>query len=305
MGTQKNKVSSRYRVPSKSMQSSPSKGQTSASSHSLVSPSSPPSKRLGQNFLTNEGVVNRIIEALSPTSEETIVEIGPGRGALTSHLIERAGRVVAIEFDRNLIPFLQIQYTEHTNLKLVAGDALEVSFCEEIQPASQARVVANLPYNVSTAILQRLIDQRTCLSEMVLMLQREVVERISAPPGSKERGYFSVFVEAYCETEKLFDVAPGSFRPVPKVWSSVIRLTSKQQSPIENETLMWQIVSAGFAQKRKTILNNLRNAPPELLRRIKSYGGASIILCRAEIDLQRRAETLTLKEWLRLAETLK
>lgn len=263
-----------------------------------------PLKALGQNFLVNEGVVSRIIEALSPTSEETIVEIGPGRGALTSHLIERTGRVVAIEFDRNLIPFLQSQYGKHENFKLVAGDALEVSFCDEIQPARQARVVANLPYNVSTAILQRLIAQRTCISEMVLMLQREVVDRISAPPGSKERGYLSVFVEAYCETEKLFDVAPGSFRPVPKVWSSVIRLTPKQRSPIVDETLLWQVVSAGFAQKRKTILNNLRSAPPELLLKIKSYGGASIILCRAEIDLQRRAETITFEEWLRLVRTM-
>lgn len=272
----------------------------------LPIPLSPlPSKRLGQNFLVNEGVVSRIIEALAPTSEETIVEIGPGRGALTFQLIERAGRVVAIEFDRKLIPFLQSQFLEHKNFKLVAGDALQVDFCNEVQPARQARVVANLPYNVSTAILQRLIAQRACLSEMVLMLQREVVERISAPPGSKERGYLSVFVEAYCATEKLFDVAPGSFRPVPKVWSSVIRLTPKPQLPIEDESLLWQLVGAGFAQKRKTILNNLRNAPAELLLRIKRYGGASIILCRAEIDLQRRAETLTLDEWLRLAETLK
>lgn len=265
----------------------------------------PASKRLGQNFLTNQGVVNRIIEALSPTSEETIVEIGPGRGALTSHLIERAGRVVAIEFDRNLIPFLQNQYSKHENFKLVAGDALEVSFCDEIQPAKQARVVANLPYNISTAILQRLIAQRACLSEMVLMLQREVVDRIAAPPGSKERGYLSVFVEAYCETEKLFDVAPGSFRPVPKVWSSVIRLKLKPQADFaRDEDLLWQAVSAGFAQKRKTILNNLRNAPPELMGKVKSHGGASIVLCEAGIDLQRRAETLTLEEWVGLVGTL-
>ena len=263
-----------------------------------------PLKALGQNFLVNEGVVDRIIEALSPTSEETIVEIGPGRGALTAKLIERAGRLIAVEFDHNLLAPLQAAFGGSDNFKLIADDALQVNFCNAIQPARHARVVANLPYNISTAILQRLIAQRTCISEMVLMLQREVVDRISAPPGSKERGYLSVFVEAYYETEKLFDVAPGSFRPVPKVWSSVMRLTPKQQSPIEDETLMWQLVSAGFAQKRKTILNNLRNAPPELLLKIKSYGGASIILCRAEIDLQRRAETLTLEEWVRLVREM-
>jgi 16S rRNA (adenine1518-N6/adenine1519-N6)-dimethyltransferase len=138
------------------------------------------------------------------------------------------------------------------------------------------------------------------------MLQREVVERITAAPGSKERGYLSVFVEAYCETEKLFDVAPGSFRPVPRVWSSVIRLTARKEPVVnvKNEELLWQLVSAGFAQKRKTILNNLRGGPPALVETIKRHGGASIILCRAEIDLQRRAETISLEEWLRLARTM-
>ena len=212
---------------------------------------------------------------------------------------------MAVEFDRNLVPLLQATFAARENLKLLADDALAVDFCDVIQPATHARVVANLPYNIATAILQRLIAQRSCLSEMVLMLQREVVERITAAPGSKERGYLSVFVEAHCETEKLFDVSPGSFRPVPKVWSSVVELTPKPAlDPELDEELLWQLVSAGFAQKRKTILNNLRGAPPALAETIKRHGGASIILCRAEIDLQRRAETLTLEEWVRLASML-
>jgi 16S rRNA (adenine1518-N6/adenine1519-N6)-dimethyltransferase len=265
----------------------------------------PASKRFGQNFLINEGVIGKIIDSLAPTRGETIVEIGPGRGALTNHLIAKAGRVIAIEFDRNLIPLLETRFGSEQNFKLLASDALEVDFCEAIRPAKQARVVANLPYNISTAILQRLINQRSCLIEMVLMLQREVVDRITAAAGSKERGYLSVFVEAYCETEKLFDVAPGSFRPVPKVWSSVVRLTPKQESNlVRDEGLLWQLVSAGFAQKRKTILNNLRSASGKLLEIIKRHGGASIILCRAEIDVQRRAETISLEEWLRLARSL-
>lgn len=288
---------------SKSAPTGHRRSKISPTTRLLLSPL--PSKRLGQNFLVNEGVVNRIIEALSPTSDETIVEIGPGRGALTAKLIEGAGRVIAVEFDRNLLAPLQAEFGEEDNFKLIADDALHVDFCHAIQPSRQARVVANLPYNISTAILQRLIAQRACLSEMVLMLQREVVDRIAAPPGSKERGYLSVYVEAYCETEKLFDVAPGSFRPVPKVWSSVIRLKLKPQSELtRDKSLLWKVVSAGFAQKRKTILNNLRSAPPELLGKIKSYGGASIILCEAEIDLQRRAETLTLDEWVRLVRTM-
>jgi len=262
-------------------------------------------KRFGQNFLINEGIVNRIIDALAPAADETIVEIGPGRGALTKHLIEGAGRLIAVEFDRNLLPLLEATFASQPNFKLLAEDALEVDFCEAIRPATHARVVANLPYNISTAILQRLINQRRCLTEMVLMLQREVVERITAAPDSKERGYLSVFVEAYCETDKLFDVAPGSFRPVPKVWSSVVRLRNKPRRDLpSDERLFWRLVSAGFAQKRKTILNNLRSAQSPLVEIIKRHGGASIILCRAEIDLQRRAETLTLDEWVRLARTV-
>ncbi|HET6671121.1 MAG TPA: 16S rRNA (adenine(1518)-N(6)/adenine(1519)-N(6))-dimethyltransferase RsmA [Pyrinomonadaceae bacterium] len=264
-----------------------------------------PSKSLGQNFLVNQGVITKIMEALSPESNETIIEIGPGKGALTAQLLEKAGLVIAVEFDRILIPLLRETFAARENFKLLADDALAVDFCEVIQPATQARVVANLPYNIATAILQRLIAYGSCITEMVLMLQREVVDRLIAHPGSKERGYISVLVEAYGEAEKLFDVAPGSFRPAPKVCSSVIRLRRKQQGPIaKDENLFWQLVGAGFAQRRKTILNNLRGAPPQLLELIKRHGGASIILCRAEIDLQRRAETLTLDEWIRLVRTL-
>ena len=259
----------------------------------------PPSKRFGQNFLVNQGIIAQIVEALSPRADETIVEIGPGRGALTKSLLEQAGKLVAIEFDQKLIPLLQENFSSQKNFKLVQGDALTTDVCQVIRPATQTRVVANLPYNVATPILQRLIEQRDCVSEMVVMLQQEVVDRIIAKPGAPDRGYLSVFVQAYCETEKLFDVAPGSFRPVPKVWSSVIRLTTRQRPAAgsKNEKLFWQVVSAGFAQRRKTILNNLRNSPSPLQEIVKAHGGASIVLCRAEVEVQRRAETLTLEEW--------
>jgi 16S rRNA (adenine1518-N6/adenine1519-N6)-dimethyltransferase len=269
-------------------------------------PSFHPAKRLGQNFLTDQRIINRIVAALEPQSDETILEIGPGRGALTAPLLEQAGSLVAIEFDRNLIPLLTERFSSRKNFKLVQSDALVTDVCEVIRPATQARVVANLPYNVATAILQRLIEQRHCVSEMVLMLQKEVVERITAEPGSGERGYLSVFVQTYCETEKLFDVAPSSFRPAPKVWSSVLRLILRPRpaADVRNEELLWRIVSAGFAQRRKTILNNLRNAPSPLQEIVKRHGGASIVLCQAEVDLQRRAETLTLAEWARIANAL-
>ena len=265
-----------------------------------------PSKRFGQNFLTNQGIIQRIIETLDPGPHETIIEIGPGKGALTEPLLQRAGSLVAVEFDKNLIPLLAEKFGERANFKLIQSDALATTFCDVISPARSARVVANLPYNVATAILQRLIEQRDCLSELILMLQKEVVERITAAPGSGERGYLSVFVQAYCETEKLFDVAPGSFRPAPKVWSSVVKLTLRPGpiAGVRDERLLWQVVSAGFAQRRKTILNNLRNAPSPLRELIKTHGGASIVLCQAEVDLQRRAETLTLDEWVCITRAL-
>src|SRR6266404_861180 len=172
---------------------------------SMLHPSSfipHPSKRFGQNFLTDKSTIKRIIEALNPQADETIVEIGPGRGALTAPLIGRAGHLIAIEFDRNLIPVLVDAFGTKENFKLVQSDALITDICAEIRPAATARVVANLPYNIATAVLQRLIAQRACLAELVLMLQREVVDRITAPEDSTDRGYLSVFVEAYCETEK-------------------------------------------------------------------------------------------------------
>ncbi|HVI71552.1 MAG TPA: 16S rRNA (adenine(1518)-N(6)/adenine(1519)-N(6))-dimethyltransferase RsmA [Pyrinomonadaceae bacterium] len=266
-----------------------------------------PSKRLGQHFLRDGRTIQRIIEALAPKSNETIVEIGPGTGALTSALVESAGRVVAVEFDRKLVPLLRERFDGLGNFKLVMADALTVDFCAEILPAHKARLVANLPYNISTAILQRLIAQRGCIEEMVLMLQREVVDRVLAPAGTTDRGFISVLVEAYCEGEKLFDVAPGAFRPPPKVWSSVMRLKFRPRinAEITDETLLWEVVSAGFAQKRKTILNNLRHAPGHLQELLKRNGGASIVLCKANVELRRRAETLTVEEWERIVQAIR
>ena len=258
-----------------------------------------PSRRLGQHFLRDQRTIHRIIEELAPKANETIVEIGPGTGALTSLLVERAGRVIAVEFDNKLAPLLTERFGSFTNFKLVMADALTVDYCAEILPVRSARLVANLPYNISTAILQRLISQRACFEDMVVMLQREVVERVLAPPGTSDRGFISVLVEAYCETEKLFDVAPGAFRPPPRVWSSVMRLNFRPRidTDVSDESLLWEVVSAGFAQKRKTILNNLRHASGRLREVLQRNGGASIVLCKANVELQRRAETLTVDEW--------
>lgn len=266
----------------------------------------PAKRRFGQNFLVDRNVVDRIIDAVNPSAGETIIEIGTGRGVLTSRLVEKAGHVVAIEFDRDLVPQLHKQFSDAASLQLIEADALTVDFCDVIQPARTARVVANLPYNIATAILQRLIEQRSCISEMTLMLQREVVDRITAEAGSSERGFLSVLVEAYCEAEKLFDVPPQAFRPRPKVWSTVVHLRVRPRIAVEvkDEDLLWKVVSAGFAQRRKTILNNLRDAPESIQELLKKRGGASIVLCDAGIPPLRRAETLALEEWALLVNAL-
>lgn len=280
---------------------------------SLISPSvssgslrNTPKKHLGQNFLEDERVIERIVREVQPLADDTIVEIGAGRGALTSRLVKLAKRFYAIEFDRDLIPLLGRRFATHQNFTLIEGDALALNLCAVIHPAPSARVVANLPYYISTAILQRLIEQRACLTEMVLMLQREVVERITAPPASSARGFLSVLVEAYCEAEALFDVPPTAFRPVPKVWSSVVRLSVRRPVAIGvvDEQLLWRIVSTGFAQRRKTIFNNLRSAQADLGERIEQAGGALRALESAGIEARRRAETLTLEEWKSLTRTL-
>jgi 16S rRNA (adenine1518-N6/adenine1519-N6)-dimethyltransferase len=263
-------------------------------------------KSLGQNFLVDESVAARIVREVGPRADETVIEIGAGRGALTSRLAGQVGHLFAIEFDRELVPVLEKKFGGRENFTLIEADALAVDYCAAIAPAPHARVVANLPYNISTAILQRLFEQRRCLTELVLMLQREVVERITAAPGTGERGYLSVLTEAYCEAHPVFDVAPEAFRPVPKVWSTVVRLRLRESAAAEvsDEALLWQVVGAGFAQRRKTIFNNLRHAPPALLPQIEAAGGANALLEKAGVAAQRRAETLTLAEWVALARTI-
>lgn len=281
-------------------------------------------KSLGQNFLVDENYIDKIISALSLTKEDTVIEIGPGRGALTEKLIESEAKIIAVEIDDNLTPYLKEKFSENDNFSIIHGDALQIDFRElldnsiensEQLKVNSAKLVANLPYYISTAILQRLTEQRECFSELVLMLQREVVERITAEPGDSERGFLTVLVEAYMTADKLFDVPPNAFHPAPKVWSAVARLTPKNEAErgigdsmggsmggsMGDGKLFREIVSAGFAYKRKTILNNLKNAPPKLKER---FGDAQQFLENCGIDPRRRAETLTRAEWTRLNDKL-
>jgi 16S rRNA (adenine1518-N6/adenine1519-N6)-dimethyltransferase len=256
-----------------------------------------PKRSLGQNFLRDGSVSERIVEALDLASGEHIIEIGPGQGALTERLIASGAVVTAVELDREFVPALRERFSDASNFSVVEADALNVefaSFCpRSVRTAAQStKLVANLPYNISTPILQRLIAQRESFSRLVLMFQREVVDRITAPAGGRERGYLSVIAEMGFDIERLFDVSPGAFFPVPKVWSSVIRLTPKQKLAGEDD--LANLVSIGFRHRRKTLLNNFQGLFPH----------AADALAAADIPANRRAQTLTLEEWRQLRVAL-
>jgi 16S rRNA (adenine1518-N6/adenine1519-N6)-dimethyltransferase len=252
-------------------------------------------KSLGQNFLVDPEYIDQIIAAVAPRKTEAIVEIGPGRGALTEKLVESGANVVAIELDKELVPDLRERFANYPNLRVVEGDILAADLVSivgdarsMIEDPGRTKLVANLPYNISTAILQGLIEQRHIFDDLVLMFQREVVDRITAKPGNSDRGFLTVLIEAYFSTEHLFDVPPKAFRPIPKVWSSVVRMKPKA-TEIEL-TRFRELVSIAFGQKRKTILNNLKHI----------YPNAEGILTKAGIVPMRRAESLELEEWLSL-----
>jgi 16S rRNA (adenine1518-N6/adenine1519-N6)-dimethyltransferase len=247
-------------------------------------------KSLGQNFLIDPNVVDKIVAAVVPTASDVILEIGPGRGALTQKLLERAGKLFALEFDRDLVPLLRERFAKSENFVLIEDDALSFDFRKLDTGGEKLRLVANLPYNISTAILQRLFDLQDAFSDCVLMFQREVAERITAEPGNSERGFLTVMTEAHYRVERLFDVPPAAFRPVPKVWSSVVRLTPRKDQLLNGRHFR-DLVSTGFAQKRKTILNNLKSKYPDAGQLLESSG----------IDPKRRAETLSVEEWIELA----
>lgn len=261
-------------------------------------------RRFGQNFLVRSQYCDRIVASVRPKADETILEIGPGHGALTELLVDSGAQIVAIEVDHDLILPLTGSFAVHNNFRLIQADALKVDFCQVIAPAATARVVANLPYNISTPILQRLIEQRHCIREMTLMLQREVVERITAEPGGKEYGYLSVLVQFYCEAEQLFDVPPSAFRPVPKVVSSIVRLKARPEpaAQVNDEALFIELTKTLFAQRRKTIHNNLRAGWTRL--GLSSAEQIKSALEAAELDPQRRAETLTIAELARLTNKI-
>ena len=250
-------------------------------------------KSLGQNFLVDPNYVRKIVAAADLERGDTIIEIGPGRGAITESLVETGANVIAIELDRELAPQLAERFRAARNFCVIEADATQVDFSNLISGGPQFKVVANLPYYISTAILQHLAAQREHFVSLVLMFQKEVVDRISAPPGNSERGFLTVLTELAFSVERLFDVPPNAFRPTPKVTSTVARLTPKPKSNI-NEDDFRDLVSIAFSQKRKTILNNLKSKYPDAREKLERCG----------IEASRRAESLSREEWALLLQSL-
>jgi 16S rRNA (adenine1518-N6/adenine1519-N6)-dimethyltransferase len=272
-------------------------------------------KSLGQNFLTDHRVARRIIDAVSPLPTDIVIEIGPGTGALTRMLVERSGRVEAVEIDARLADALRGSL-KADNLSIVDADALVLDWRELIidakaklgfpDPAGQdprrVRIVANLPYYISTPIIERMLSVGGSVFDMTLMLQKEVADRITTGPGSKEYGYLSVMVQYYCIATKLFEVPPSAFTPIPRVQSAVIKLTVRERPAVEvsDEAKFFALVRAAFAQRRKTILNNLKAAA----RAVEFNQPLEAVLEAASVAPQRRAETLSLEEFAALSWAL-
>ncbi|MEN8106945.1 MAG: 16S rRNA (adenine(1518)-N(6)/adenine(1519)-N(6))-dimethyltransferase RsmA [Pseudomonadota bacterium] len=249
-----------------------------------------PRKRFGQNFLHDPGVISRIVSVINPQPGDNLVEIGPGKGAITLPLLAAAGRLQVVELDRDLIGPLATLCGSAGELTIHNADALKTDFCG-LANDQPLRVVGNLPYNISTPLLFHLLAQSQCISDMYFMLQREVVDRLAAAPGSGQYGRLSVMVQYRCEVIPLFTIGAGAFQPAPKVESGFVRLLPYRELPVtvDDEVIFARLVQQAFGQRRKT----LRNALRELLdaTEIEALG----------IDPAARAETLGIREFAALA----
>lgn len=251
-------------------------------------------KSLGQNFLIDDGIAKRIVVAANLQTDDVVIEIGPGKGALTSMMLARCRHVFAIELDQRLIPLLP----QHPDLTIVHGDALEVDFGQLVAAAAHTRpvtFVANLPYYITSAAIRRMLECGVPTKSIVIMVQLEVAQRMVAQPG--DMSLLAVSVQFYGKPELLFRVPPSAFNPQPSVDSAVIRITPHAHAPTLDPSAFFSVVKAGFCQPRKQLRNTLASG----LKRDKAEVDAW--LTRASIEPSRRAETLSLDEWAALCAT--
>ncbi len=251
-----------------------------------------PRKRFGQHFLHHQQIIQRIIAAIAPQPEQHLVEVGPGKGALTLPLLQHGCRLDVIELDRNLIQQLEQKTLSFKQLRIHQGDVLKFDFKQLV--AKKLRIIGNLPYNISTPLLFHLLNYASNIQDMTFMLQKEVVDRMVAVPATSEYGRLSVMLQYACQITKLFDVSPSAFYPPPKVDSSIVQLIPYCTPPVEviNQKHFAQIVALAFSQRRKTLRNTLKKQLD--IKNIQTAG----------VNPQARAETLTLEDFARLANTL-
>jgi len=250
-------------------------------------------KRFGQHFLHDRGVIGRIVEAIDPRPGQRLVEIGPGLGALTAPLLERAGRLEVIEIDRDVVAPLQARCAGLGELVVHQQDVLRMDFGALAAGGAPLRVCGNLPYNISTPLLFHLLESRHAIQDMHFMLQKEVVDRIVAPPGGKDYGRLTVMLAAACRSQRLFRVGTGAFSPPPKVESAVVRMQPLPAAPfpLPDPARFAAVVAAAFSMRRKTLRNGLRGLVDE----------AGFLA--AAVDASRRPETLSPAEFGALAAT--
>ena len=264
-------------------------------------------KSLGQNFLIDPNILRNIVSHANLTENSGAIEVGPGIGALTEHLARAAKKVVSFEIDQRLLPVLEDTLSPYDNVKIVHSDILKADvpavIAEEMPGIEDIMVVANLPYYVTTPILMKLLNDRLPIRGFVVMMQKEVADRITAKPGTKAYGSLSIAIQYYCTAEVAMVVPKTVFMPQPNVDSAVIRLIRHEKPPVEviNEDFLFEVSRASFAQRRKTILNNLQNGLPsgkqkkdEIIRALEQVG----------VDPTRRGETLSIEEFGRLADAL-
>lgn len=263
-------------------------------------------KKFGQNFLIDANILENIVGAAEISKEDFVLEIGPGIGTMTQYLCEAAGQVVAVEIDKMLIPILQDTLSEYDNVEIINQDVLKVdikSLAEEKNQGKPIKVVANLPYYITTPIIMGLFESKVPIESITIMVQKEVADRMQTGPGSKDYGALSLAVQYYADAKVMLNVSASCFMPRPNVDSAVIQLTRHRKAPVdvEDEKMMFQIIRASFNQRRKTLVNGLKNSSEldfskeEILSAIQEIGKPDTI----------RGEALTLEEFAMLSNQLK
>lgn len=257
------------------------------------------SKSLGQNFLTDKNIIDKIVESPDISEDDLVIEIGPGIGVITAEAAQKAGKVIAIEIDKNLIPILGDTLGEFANVQVINQDVLKTDINELIEKNGHktAKIIGNLPYYITTPIIMYLLEGGVNADSITIMMQKEVADRIKAKPGSKTYGAISVAVQYYCDVETVTNVPKEVFVPAPKVDSTVLKLNIRKEKPVDltDEKMFFRCIKAGFGQRRKTLLNSLTGLGDVTKDQIR--------LCLEElgIDEKRRAETLSIEEFALIA----